>query len=298
MTITADAGSTKTTWRIDTHTASPLYLHTQGISPIHQGSDEIRQILASELRPRVIELTVTLCAEVADVVTDIRFYGAGCLPHLCPVVEQALRDTFPEVQHISVDSDLMGAAIALCGHQPGIACILGTGANSGLYDGCRIVRNTPPMGYVLGDEGSGAALGKQFLNLLYKGQLDAQTPTAPEASLRSLFESETGLCYADIIRRVYREPLAARFLASLSPFIRRHTDHAKLREMVIDCFRSFFRLHIAPYRVGSVATIAGVDLASLPVNFVGSIAYHYRDLLAVAAEAEGFTLGRVQAQPL
>ena len=209
----------------------------------------------------------------------VEFYGSGCLPELCPTVERCLRQVFPDATAVTVESDLMGAARALCGKSEGIACILGTGANSCLYDGRSITMHTPPMGYILGDEGSGAALGKALLNMLYKGHL----PT----SLRADFERQTGLTYTDIIRRTYREPLAARFLASLSPFIHAHLDVPGLSDMVTGNFRDFFRLHVAPY-----------GRRDLPVGFVGSIACHYKALLTVAAGEEGFTLGRVMREPL
>lgn len=215
----------------------------------------------------------------------VAFYGAGCFGEWSEKMKGLLEQVFPHSAAITVDSDLMGAAIALFGHHPGIACILGTGANSGLFDGESFVAHTNPMGYILGDEGSGASLGKGFLNLLYKGHL----PT----SLRQEFEETTGLTYAQVIQRVYREPLAARFLASLSPFIHAHLDEPQVRQMVADRFQAFFRLHIAPYR-----DAASFTEWPLPVGFVGSIAYHYRDLLGQAAEAEGFTLGKVLRQPL
>jgi N-acetylglucosamine kinase-like BadF-type ATPase len=199
-------------------------------------------------------------------------------------MESVLQRVFPQATSVIADSDLMGAAIALYGHRPGIACILGTGANSGLYDGTCIVAHTNPMGYILGDEGSGASLGKNFLNLLYKNHL-------PPALLHE-FESSTGLTYAQVIQRVYREPLAARFLASLSPFIHDHLHVPALRAMVSDLFQSFFRLHIAPYR----ATLKASE--PLTVGFVGSVAYYYRDLLEEAAKAEGFALGTVLRQAL
>lgn len=215
---------------------------------------------------------------------QVAFYGAGCFGEYSKKMQRLLEKTFPLPTSVTVDSDLMGAAIALYGQRPGIACILGTGANSGLYYGKQIVAHTNPMGYILGDEGSGASLGKGFLNLLYKGHLPA--------SLRQEFESSTGLTYAQVIQRVYREPLAARFLASLSPFIHAHLHEPQIRQMVTERFQDFFRLHIHPYRKAAPST------EPLTVGFVGSVAYHYRELLQQVATAEGFTLGTVLRQPL
>lgn len=287
--LTADSGSTKTTWRLatDEKPTESAYINTQGINPIHQNDEEILSILRKELLPQMAD-TGRTHGWSSTRVSRISFYGAGCFGEFSDKVSHLLGEVFPQATAITVDSDLMGAAIALYGHEPGIACILGTGANSGLYDGERIVAHTNPMGYILGDEGSGASLGKSFLNLLYKGHLPH--------SLRQEFERSTGMGYAEVVQRVYREPLAARFLASLSPFIHSHLDVPEVSQMVTDRFRDFFRLHIAPYRSATGATTAATTPTA--VGFVGSVAYHYRDLLGQAAESEGFTLGKVLRQPL
>ena len=190
-----------------------------------------------------------------------------------------LQEAFPQARQVEAHSDLLGAARALCGHNYGIASILGTGANSCLYDGERIVQNTPALGYILGDEGSGGVLGKHFLHELYKGVLSEK--------IRSEFEQEYDLKMADVIQRVYREPMPNRFLASFAPFIHRHLSDPAMNRMVIDNFRDFFRYNIRPY-----------DHPELPVSFVGSIAWHFRDQLAEAAEAEGFRLGTILKSPI
>ena len=156
---------------------------------------------------------------------------------------------------------------------------MGTGANSCLYDGHAIVKNTPALGYILGDEGSGAVLGVKFLNALYKGFM-------PEQVLAD-FQQDMKLTVADVITRVYRQPMANRFLASLSPFIKSHLDVPEVRQLVVDNFRSFFHRNIAPY-----------DRPDLPVSFVGSMAYHYADQLTEAATAEGFRMGKILKSPI
>ena len=187
--------------------------------------------------------------------------------------------TLAQQMQVQVFSDLMGAARALCGRQPGIACIMGTGSNSCLYDGEVIQANTPPLGYILGDEGSGASLGKRLLRDLFKGQL-------PE-HLRNLFLQESGYTYPIIINKVYHQPLANRFLASLTPFISRHIDEPSLCEMVVDEFRVFFRYNLAAY-----------GRSDLPVHFVGGVAHAFRSQLALAAEAEGYLLGQTEPAPI
>ena len=145
---------------------------------------------------------------------SVYFYGSGVRPEQETPMADLLRGALPKVDMVEAHTDLLGAARALCGDNYGIASILGTGANSCLYDGKRILMNTPALGYILGDEGSGAVLGKRFLHDLYGGLLSEE--------LKMCFERETGLSLSQIIDRVYRQPLANRFLASLSKFIHGH----------------------------------------------------------------------------
>ena len=188
------------------------------------------------------------------------------------------KKVFPS-ETIFLENDLLGAARALCGREEGIACILGTGANSCLYDGEKIVQNTSPLGYILGDEGSGAVLGKLFMNAIFKNPAFF--------ALQTLYLQETGLTMPLITNKVYREPLANRFLASTSSFIRQHLDFEPLRQLVIDNFRSFFRHNVVQYQ-----------RAELPVHAVGSIAWYYQDELAVAVKEEGFQLGQLLKTPI
>lgn len=180
---------------------------------------------------------------------------------------------------VEAHGDLLGAARAVCGQSAGVACILGTGANSCLYDGNDIVQNTPPLGYALGDEGSGAVLGIRFLNALYKGFM-------PDA-VATDFQRDMNMTTADVIARVYRQPMANRFLASLSPFISSHLHEPQVRQLVVDNFRDFFRRNIVQY-----------GHRDLPVGFVGSMAFHYAEQLAEAAACEGFSVGRVIKSPI
>ena len=190
-----------------------------------------------------------------------------------------LRKVFPDADRIEVESDLLGAARAVCQHQEGLACILGTGSNSCFYDGEKIVGNIPPMGYILGDEGSGAVLGKLFLNALFKGAL-------PDG-MKADFLQSSGLSYPEIIQRVYRQPMANRFLASTSLYISEHLDVPALWELVKQNFRDFFHKNIAQY-----------GRHDLPVGAIGSIAYHYRDLLQEVAEEEGYNLSKIAKSPM
>ena len=267
MKLIADSGSTKTDWVLADGNDVVGRYQTQGINPFHQSEDDILAILRSELAPSIQQTPST-----------IQFYGSGVRPELEPVIQRLLSTVFPSAA-VEAHGDLLGAARAVCGYSSGVACILGTGANSGLYDGRQIVSNTPPLGYILGDEGSGAVLGVRLLNALYKGFLPS--------SLLSAFETETGLSVADVIARVYRQPLANRFLASLSPFVNRHIDVPEVSQLVVDNFRCFFRRNVVQY-----------NRPDLPVGFVGSIAYYYENQLREAAATEGFTVGVVLKSPM
>ena len=221
MFLIADSGSTKTDWAIVTGASQPVVLNTQGINPVHQSREEIVRILREEFvslmasNPEVQKLRSSAIL-TPQFPLAVYFYGSGIRPEMESLMTVLLRETFPQAQTIEAHSDLLGAARALCGRNEGIASILGTGANSCLYDGKDIVEHTPALGYILGDEGSGAVLGKRFIHDLYGGLLSD--------NIRVMFEKETKLNLAEIIKRVYRQPLANRFLASLSEFITNHLD--------------------------------------------------------------------------
>lgn len=279
--LIADSGSTKTDWCLLESGGDCHRFSTQGINPCHQSEEEIAAILEQEVTPHLRQL------QTARPQT-LWFYGSGATPAAKQRVEQPLRHLLGTEADITVESDLVGAARALCQHSRGIACILGTGANSCLYDGQRIVANTPALGYILGDEGSGAVLGIRFVNALFKGQLPDE--------LRQEFVTETGLSLDAIIQRVYRQPLANRFLASLSPFIHRHIDLQQVEAMVIDHFRQFIRKNIQPYY--DDPRLKEALPASPELHVTGSVGFHYQRQLAAAAALEGMRLGRVMGSPM
>lgn len=286
MKLIADSGSTKTDWWFEGTTEPTESLCTQGINPFHQDENTIQIILTEELMPQLKR-----CCALVNI-DAIEFYGAGCTAEKSLILKQIIEkvlckelttessNTAEEVTlpDITVASDLLGAAKALCKDKEGIACILGTGANSCLYDGEKIVQNVSPMGYILGDEGSGAVIGRTFLNELYKGG---------HSDFIATFERETGLTQADVIQKVYREPMANRFLASLSKHIAPHIDDEPwINDMLVECFRAFFRRNVAHY-----------NRPDLAVSFVGSIAFHYKEQLREAANAEGYTIGTIIKAP-
>lgn len=264
MVLIADSGSTKCTW-IASDGARTTNVRTQGINAVQHSAEQIREALA-ELPP-------------CDGVTSVRFYGAGCgetFPEASEKLRRELEAHFGTTD-ITVESDLLGAARALWGRGEGIACILGTGSNSCYYDGVRIVRNTPPLGWVLGDEGSGTYIGRQLVGNLLKGLCDE--------SLRRLFFEEERLDYDEIIRRVYREGMANRFLASFTRFVARHIDRPELDELVCEAFRAFVRRNLAHYP------------ADAEVSALGGVACHFERQLRHVLATEGLRAGRIVETP-
>ena len=263
--LIADSGSTKTSWAFIDNNGHRTDFETQGINPVRDRKEEI-------------ENTIKVLPIVKCQVSIVNFYGAGCIAPYVDTVIQVLRKYFPE-SDIHVESDLLGAAHALCGHQEGIACILGTGSNSCLYDGRQIIANVSPLGWILGDEGSGAVLGRRLVGDVLKAQL------SPE--LCQAFAEETRLTRTDIINKVYRELLPNRFLASLTPFLYRHRRDKEIKYMLIDEFRRFLRRNVVQYH-----------RPELPVSFVGGIAHSYSDELQAALLLEGLKMGKINQKPI
>lgn len=274
MKLIVDSGSTKTDWCFAESCDSYTLIKTDGINPAVQSIEEIRSVVQRQMLNEVIRKSID-----CTMLESVSFYGAGCNNEFGVVVEHTLRETIGEKVAISVDSDLLAAARALCGMQSGIACILGTGSNSCFFDGSKIQKKTPALGYILGDEGSGSVLGRLFLNGILKGTL----PTF----LREEFFDEYGLNQADIIKRVYHSPMPNRFLASLSKFVLPRIDNEALAELVTRNFESFIVNNL--HRYSNTAPV---------INAVGSMAFFYRTQLEQAAKRHGYRIGKILKSPL
>lgn len=267
--IVADSGSTKTDWVVYESDQIVARRKTQGINPFMLDSDQIERIIREEL-----------CVDEHFVRTDsVYFYGAGCRGVQCDVVQKALRAVWSDLSEVLVQSDLVGAARALFPHEDGIVCILGTGSNSGLYLSGQIVENVSPLGYVLGDEGSGAVLGKKFLGDILKKQL-------PE-SIQEAFWKTYDITPDEIIRKVYKEPMGNRYLASFAPFLNKFRHVHEIHQFLVDEFTLFLKRNVMSYH-----------RPDLPVGFVGSIAYFFADELAEAVRSQGLIIGPVKKEPL
>ena len=280
MIILADAGSTKVDWLILGNNKDRT-IKTNGINPAVMSQSQISDILHNELRPQLLENgVIDNCNSNINLENyiEVYYYGAGCTVPNIPKMKIMLQEIFGLGAKIEVESDLTAAACALFGNNKGIACILGTGSNSGLYNGQHIIHKVPAMGYIHGDEGSGAVLGRLFLNALYKGLL-------PEGLLVE-FERQFSITLDDIISNVYHGNSPSKFLASTSVFIAKHLDIKQVENIVIENFRSFFRNNIKQY-----------SHPELEVGIVGSIACIYHKQLMKAADIENIKIRMILKSP-
>ena len=202
MILIADSGSTKTDWCVVLNDTPIKRIGTKGLNPFFQSEEEVQQELAHSLLPQLPEGTIN----------SVYFYGAGCTPEKAPVIRRAIADSLPIVGNIKAYSDMLAAARGLCGHEAGIVCILGTGSNSCFYNGKELVNNVSPLGFILGDEGSGAVLGKLLVGDILKNQL---SPAVKEAFLKQF-----DLTAPEIIDRVYSQPFPNRFFGKPFSFHR------------------------------------------------------------------------------
>jgi N-acetylglucosamine kinase-like BadF-type ATPase len=269
MILIADSGSTKTHWCLVQSGVVVSEIFTDGINPFYQTDMEITALLDTQLIPRLPS------AEIKK----IFFYGAGCsFPEKKMMVSLALINFFNDAI-IEVQSDLLAAARSLFQHEKGIACILGTGSNSCFYDGYEIAQNVSPLGFILGDEGSGAVLGKLLVADCLKNQV-------PEWLSEKLLD-EYELTPAIILENVYKKPFPNRFLAKFTPFLLEHIEEPAIFNLVYDSFDAFFLRNVMQY-----------PLEDVEVGFVGSIAYYFKDTLEIVASERGIVVSQITQSPM
>lgn len=271
LLLLADGGATHIEWvGLDTDGNLMCRFETSGINAVLMTGDEIYRRLKAEVAPRIDGFEIGC----------VKFFGAGCVSDdIKSMVERTIAKAL-RAETVTADSDLLGAAIGLCGDRQGIVCILGTGSNSCYYDGVRLAHNVSPLGYILGDEGSSAVLGRRLVGDVLKKQL-------PERLCRD-FLDRYGLDATSIVKGVYRGESPSRFLASFAPFLRENIHHPELKQLVLSEFCSFFRRNVSHYDV----------YGHFPINFTGSIAYHFSDILAEAARLTGYELGVIMQSPV
>jgi len=267
--LIADSGATKCEWCLLSN-GKKKTIFTQGMSPYYLKDKELLQIIQQELLPSLKKITLN----------HIYFYGTGCSSTTNKnLIKHVLQQVFSTAK-IMVDHDLMAAARALCGREKGIACILGTGTNSCYYDGKKIVKNVPGLGYVLGDEGSGAYLGKKVLQYYFYKTFDED--------LMYRFDKKYHLNDEEVMEHVYKQSSPSRYLASFAMFLDENRDHYMIENIIEDGLNDFFFQHLCKYS----------ESWKYPINFVGSIAYGFKDVLQDLCSSYKFTLGKVLKSPM
>lgn len=269
MLIIVDSGSTKADWEIIKKDGSRELVSTMGFNPFFHDEDRIEAELNKDFAKQVP------VAEVNEVV----FYGAGCSDAMrCDIVKRGLQRIFKNAD-IVVEHDLLASARAACGDKAGVACIIGTGSNTCLYDGEKIVDNVTNMGYLLGDEGAGSHFGKLLLKAYFYRELPEDIKTA--------FEKEYGNNKRHFLNEMYGDAPNV-YLASFAKFFSQNRDHFYIQKLVAEAFTELVNRHILKYE----------GCHSLPICFVGSIAYHFRDILKVVLEEHNLNLGEVIQKPI
>lgn len=268
MILIADSGSTKTSWLFFDGKTN-LELKTSGINPFFRNTEDIVDELEKELIPNV-----------DTTVKEIYFYGAGIInAEKGEVVGNALKTLFPKAM-VEVQSDLLAAARALLKHNNGIACIMGTGSNSCMYNGKEITHKVPPLGFILGDEGSGAVLGRKLLGDFLKGLMPVQ--------LSEKFKSQFPFSYPEMLERVYKTERPNKFLAQFVPFIKENIEEGYCRILVEQSFDEFVRRNIMQYK----------NCEEEQICFVGSVAYYFQDLLRSVLDKWNLKSGVIVKEPL
>lgn len=268
--LIAEAGSSKTNWSLLFDGADKVVrADSNGINPLHDSENSIRenlQKISDELKPEKID--------------QIIFYGAGCaFEEINRKLASQLSDFF-NCREVEVESDMMAAARALFGSGDGIACILGTGSNSCNFSRGKITEKIPSLGYILGDEGSGVALGKALLNAVFKLQLPKD--------ILDKFHSEYYLTTEELIKKVYTYSKPAAFLASFSPFLYKHRENEAIRTLLRNEFESFFLKMVLPYK----------DCRNKNIGMVGSVAFHYKEIILETALHLNLKISSILKKPI
>lgn len=268
MRLIADSGSSKTDWVILSESGVEAEFQTAGINPFFRSSTDINAELAPLLSP------------YRGKILDMHYYGAGIVnAEKASIVAEAILPILGEIT-MEIESDMLGAARALSGDLASLVCILGTGSNACLYDGKKIVGNIPPMGFILGDEGSGAVLGKQLIGDYFKQVMPA--------IVRKMFQEQYQLESANVIDKVYRTERPNKYLAQFARFLNDFKSEPYCQELIANQFGAFIDRNILQLP----------NAKNYTVNFVGSIASHFQQQLKAQLEIRGLQLGIVLKSPI
>ena len=267
--LIADSGATKAEWCL-LKNGKKKTIFTQGISPYFLNSGQIKDLLRKELKSALKN----------TVVDEVYYYGTGCAnTGNAQMVQKAIQQVLADAK-VHVTHDLMGAARALCGNKKGISCILGTGSNSCYYNGKKIIKNSPGLGYVLGDEGSGAYLGKKVIQYYLYDTFDDE--------LKGRFDFAYLTNASEILENVYKKPLPNRYLASFAKFLADNRGHYMIENIIEDGLNDFFFYHLCKYR----------EIWKYPVNFTGGVAFGFKDVIQQLCNSYEFELGKVMKNPM
>lgn len=267
--LIADSGSTKCEWCFISNGRKQI-IETQGASPYFLNEFQFSTMMKEELVPALKN----------KIPSAVYFYGTGLgAAENRKMFKKAIRSVFPQSE-IEVQHDLTGVSRALCGRNKGIVVILGTGSNSGYYNGKTIIRNRPGLGYVLGDEGSGAYLGKKVLQYYLYKTFDAE--------LHEKFHKKYNLTAADILDSVYKKPLPNRYIASFAMFLAENRGHYMIENIIEDGLWDFFSVHLAQYP----------ESGKVPVFFIGSVAFGFQDILKELCKNFDWQVGKIMAKPM
>lgn len=267
--LIADSGATKSEWCL-LHDGKRKKVEIGGISPYLMDGPGIEQLLTRDLVPALKRFSVD----------EVFYYGTGCNhPDNRKKVEKSIRNVF-KGSKVHVTHDMMGATLALTGNAKGIACILGTGSSSCYFDGRKIAKSSLGLGYVLGDEGSGAYLGKKVLQYYLYNTFDEE--------LRYKFDAKYATNHNEILENIYKKPLPNRYLASFTLFLVENRGHYMIENIIEDGLNDFFFNHLCKFR----------ESWKLPIHFVGGVAYGFRDVLKDLCSAYEFEMGKVLQKPM
>ncbi|MFZ4522046.1 MAG: ATPase [Bacteroidales bacterium] len=270
MTLIADSGSTKTTWKLLEGDVVKDSITTCGINPYFHNSESVEAIIRADVAPFLVEYQIK----------EIHFYGAGCSTgYNNSMISDALKVFFRN-SSIFVYHDILGAARALFGDGEGIACILGTGCNSCFFDGVNTHSKVDSLGYLFGDEGAGSYLGKLFLGAYLRKELPAD--------LRDAFVATYNHTLEDILNSLYNKPSPNRYLASFSPFLGANRGHPYVKSLLLRSFQDFFNAHITKYE----------SFRATPVGFIGSIAHFYKEELYQVAGTYAVKITKILPSPI
>jgi glucosamine kinase len=269
MILLADSGGSKIDWRLLKKDGTIGQANGPGFNPYYQPIDDLKKSIKDILLPMVDES-----------VNKIFFYGAGVSSVKNQLtIKSAFLEYFPESK-IEIGWDLLAAARALCGHEPGIACIMGTGSNSCLYDGKEIIGNVANLGWILADEGSGANIGRKFLVNYLRGKMPAE--------ISKQFQARFPLSREEFLEKVYQQEKPSAFLASFTRFIFQHLKDPYCYQLIYDSFAEFYENNVMQYD----------NYKNLKVHFTGSISFYFSDVLRQVANDKGITVKNILEGPI